>query len=261
VRLSCLFVLLCSNTLFNWIAQAQTPATPPIIRCEEDVTCTHQFVDGQKFKILTTDGAVIAVALRSNGHYVRADISVTNLAQRTVDVLPSEMTLQMDSPKSKVLAFVSPEQIAKSAEHRAGWANALNSMGAGMATQQATTQTSSSGSVNGSGTVNSTNSDGTYSNGTYNTNGTYSGSSTSTTSSPDYAAQARARQQISERRAAVAALETNLAQTTLRANTVMSGKTVRGYVYFQCDKHADTLHLTIPIAGTMYVFPFKMMKQ
>jgi hypothetical protein len=108
--------------------------------------------------------------------------------------------------------------------------------------------------------VNASNSDGSYSNGTYNANGTYNGSSTSTTSSPDYAAQERARERISERREAIASLETNLAQTSLRANTVMPGKTVRGYVYFQFDKHTDTQRLTIPIEGTLYIFLFKHLK-
>jgi hypothetical protein len=108
--------------------------------------------------------------------------------------------------------------------------------------------------------VNTTSSDGTYSNGSYNANGTYNGTSTTTTSSPDYAAQAQARQRISERNAALANFESNLAQTVLRANTVAPGKTVRGLVFFQFDKHTQSLHVTISIDGTQYVFPFRFLK-
>ena len=117
-----------------------------------------------------------------------------------------------------------------------------------MATQQITIQTSSSG------TVNANSSDGTY------TNGTYNGFSTSTTSTPDYAAQARANERIREQNAAVASMRAGLMQTSLKSNSVMPGQSIRGYVYFEREKRATTMKLTVPISGALYEFPFAFVK-
>jgi hypothetical protein len=250
MKLSCLALIPCSISFCVKSSVAQIPIlTPPkVVVCEENSGCSHQYIDGQKFKILTTANSVVIVALLMGEHYMRAEVSVSNNAQTSVDLLPDQMLLEVVSPKPKELPFVSPDQIAKSVGHRAAWANILNGMGGAMATQQTTTETSSSG------TVNSSSSDGVY------TNGTYNGSSTSTTSIPDYAAQARANERIRERNAAVASLRSSLVQTSLKANSVMPGQSVRGYVYFEREKHATSLKLTIPIAGTLYEFPFELIK-
>ncbi len=233
--------LLSFSSLFTPAGLTQTISSSTAVTCEEGKNCVFRYIDGFKYKTLTADGAIITVSLAIGSKYSRIDVSVTNTGEKPIDVLPPGMTLDVDQPKPKRLAFVSPEQIAKSVEHSAHWANALNSMGGAMATKQG--------------------SDGSSANGSYNGNGTYNGTSTTTTSSPDYAAQARARDNIAQRNAAVAGVEASLAQTSLRSNTVLPGKTVRGYVYFQFDKHTDAQHLTIPIGQTNYVFPFHTIRQ
>jgi hypothetical protein len=253
-------VLLSISAIFNPAGLTQTNSSSTAVTCEEGKNCVFQYIDGFKYKTLTADGATITVSL-AVGKYSRVAVSVTNTGEKPIDVLPLEMTLDVDQPKPKRLAFVSPEQIAKSVEHSAHWANALNAMGGAMATKQTTSQTDTSGTVNSSGNVSVYGSDGSSANGSYNGNGTYNGTSTNTTSSPDYAAQARARDNIAQRNAAVAGVEANLSQTSLRSNTVLPGKTVRGYVYFQFDKHTDAQHLTIPISQTNYVFSFHTIGQ
>ncbi|WP_263382249.1 hypothetical protein [Granulicella arctica] len=113
-----------------------------------------------------------------------------------------------------------------------------------MATQQVTTQSTSSG------TVQATSNDGSSA------SGTYSGTGTSTTSVPNYAAQEQARQNIARRRAALGAHEAELEQTGLKANTVDSGKYVGGYVFFESEKHGEFYVVDLPIAGVVYRFPF-----
>ena len=49
-------------------------------------------------------------------------------------------------------------------------------------------------------------------------------------------------------------------QTSLRANSVASKQTVRGYVYFELEKHADVIRLTIPVGTKTYQFPFEFNK-
>ncbi len=223
--------------------QAGKPA-PKVFLCDESAGCTHQFIDGQKFKILTGDGLTVIASLAATAKYIRADISVSNGTAANVDVLPTEFDLEESGPKQKRLAYVDAEQVIRSAEKRVAWGNALTAMGGNMARQQSTTTTYNNG------TVNAKSSNGTYATGTYN------GSSTSTTSAPDYAARARADETIRQRNEAFASLRGQLSHTLLRANSVLPNQTVRGIVLFELDKKADSGSLSIPIGGTVYQFPF-----
>jgi hypothetical protein len=224
-------------------ASAQQP-TPKVIICDENAGCAHQFINGHKFMTLTSDGLTITASLASNDKYIRTDVSVFNGTAANIDVLPTNFGLEEVTPKQKTLAYVDPRKIMRSAQRREAWANALTAMGASMQSQQSTTTTTSSG------TIDTTNSDGTHSTGDYN------GSSTSTTSSPDYAAQAQASETIRQNNAAVAAFNTQLSRDALRANTVLPNSGVRGFVFFERDKKAQSVTLAIPIAGTVYKFPF-----
>jgi len=228
-------------------SQVSTPSTTQTtILCDEAAGCSHEFIDGLKYKIITNDNASVSVAISSNGKYARVSVSITNKSATPIDVLPDQFGLMETAPKNQALAYVSYEKIVRSDERRAGWANALNSFGAGMATQQVTTQTTSSG------TVNATSSDGTY------TNGTYDGSSTSTTTVPDYAARARAEENLRRRREALRAELQAMSQTSLKSNTVMPNQTVSGLVYFDFSKKVKNANILIPIGNVVYEFPYVM---
>jgi hypothetical protein len=218
--------------------------------CDETTPlCTHTLINGFTYKTILTPQAVVTVSLADNGKYTRLDVGVTNAGQAQFDVLPSGFAVNVTAPKERILRMVPPEKIISSERHHAGWANALNAMGAGMASKQVTTQT------NTTGTVQANSSDGTYANGTYN------GTSTSTTTVPDYAAQARANENIARRRAALANHEAELEQTVLRANTVTSGRSVSGFVFFESEKHGELYVVDIPVNGTIYEFLFNRPKR
>jgi hypothetical protein len=232
------------------LTSAQKPESGPtkIIICDESSGCTHEYVDGSKYKILTTDQIVLTVSLAGNAKYARVNVMILNKSNTPVDVLPEQFSIEEITPKEKTLSYVPFGKIVKSDARRAGWANAINAFGAGMARQQATTQTASTG------TVNATSSDGTY------TNGTYNGTSTSTTSVPDYAAQARAQENIRRRREAIAAESQTLSQTSLKANSVLPNQTVGGFVYFDFNKKVEKVNMLIPINGITYEIPFTMIR-
>jgi hypothetical protein len=118
-----------------------------------------------------------------------------------------------------------------------------------MARQQSTTTTNSTGAINASG------SDGSSATGTYN------GTSTSRTSSPDYAAQARADEAIRQRNAAFASLSGQLSHEEFKANTVLPNQTVRGIVLFEKDKKTQSLMFSVAVGGTIYEFPFTLVHQ
>jgi hypothetical protein len=228
-------------------ASAQTPAdkpAPKVLLCDENAGCGHQFIDGHKFKILTSDNVTVVVAMAITDKYTRADISVFNGGTASVDVLPTGFHLEEVTPKPKPLAYVDAANVIKSAERRVAFGNVLTAIGGGMARQQSTTTT------NSNGTVNASSSDGTSATGTYN------GTSTSTTSSPDYAAQAQANETIRQRNAALASLSGQLSSEVFKANTVLPNQTVRGMVLFEKDKKTQSLMFSAPIGGTVYEFPF-----
>lgn len=227
--------------------RAQDPAnmsSAKVIVCDEDAGCTHQFINGHKFKILSEDGVTVTASLIEIGKYIRADVSVFNGTTKAVDVLPTHFECDEVAPKERTLVYVDAEKIIRSAQTRVAWGNAFTAMGANMSRQQSTTNTNSTGNVNMNG------SDGTYA------NGTYSGTSTSTTSTPNYAAQARAKETIRRRNATIETLSEQYSQEVLKANTVIPNQTIRGFVFFERDKKAETISLSVPVGGTLFKFPF-----
>jgi hypothetical protein len=231
------------------LAQQSNQASQTVLNCDESAGCTHQFVNGAKFKTLTGNGFTVTVALSGNKKYFRADVSVLNSSASNADVFPANFTLEEVEPKDKSLAYVDAEKIMRSIQKRAAWGNAMTGMGSGMQRQQSTTTTTNTG------TASATGSDGSYATGTYN------GSSVSTTSSPDYAAQARANQIIQARNQQVAAISQQLSQTALRTNTVAPNQSVRGFVFFEADKKVKDVVLSIPVGATVYRFPFGFVHQ
>ena len=222
---------------------------PTVVVCDDPASgCSQKLVNGVAYKTLSTIQALVTVGLITDGKYARVDVAVTNTGQKQFDLLPNVFTLSLTAPKAKSLRMVPPEKIIASERHHAGWANAINAMGAGMASHQVTTQTNSSGNVQATGN------DGSSASGTYN------GTSTSTTSVPDYAAQARARENIAQRRAALAAHQAQLDQTALRANTMEAGQMILGSVFFEGEKHGKLYVVDIPIEGIVYRFSFQKPK-
>jgi hypothetical protein len=224
-------------------------STPKVLICDENAGCKHQFVNGGNFKTLTSDGLTVTVAVAKGRKYTRADVSVFNSTDANVDVLPTNFELVELKPKQKALSYVDAGKVMRSAQRRIAMANALTAMGASMQSQQSTTDTSTSG------TIDITNSDGTTS------TGDYRGSSTSTTSSPDYAAQERANETIRQNNAALAAFNSQLSRDALRANTVLPNSGVHGFVFFERDKKAQSVTLAVPIGDTVYKFPFTFVRQ
>jgi hypothetical protein len=235
-------------------ASAQTLIAPTnTVVCDEASGCTHFYTNGELFKtITTTDGMIITAGLAANGKYLRMNVSVFNGTATSFDVLPSDFQIRFDErAKERVLSPIPAEQIAKSAERGTWLPNYLNRVGAALAHNTSTTNTTSTSTANG--TVRATSSDGTYANGTY--NGTSTGRSTSTTTTPDYQARAIAEQRIADRNAKVAAANDQMMQTELRANTLVPGQAIGGYVYFKSIA-ATGFHPRIVVAGKVYEFEF-----
>jgi len=229
--------LLFAASIPPGLAPAQNQTTKPapkILVCDESAGCTHEFIDGHKFKTMTSDGLTVTVSMMAIGKYIRADVTVMNGTAGTVDVPPTDFECDESVPKLKKLAYVDAEKIIRSAQNRVAWGNALTAMGASVSRQQSTTTTTSTG------TVHATDSDGTY------TTGTYNGSSVST---------------IRQRNAAIAALNGQLSHAVLKANSISPNQSIRGIVLFERDKKAESVSLSVPVDGVSFEFPFVFLHQ
>jgi hypothetical protein len=228
---------------------AQDPVNPEAAQnliCNRGSSCGFGYINGRKYETLSDGKTSVVIVEDVFGKYFRADVFVLNLGTRPVDVLPSNFVLTELAPKSKVLKFVDGDKLVRSEERRLAWGNALTSMGGNMARQQTTTNTYSSGTVRANG------SDGSSA------TGSYTGTATTTTSSPDYAAQARAAQTIKMRNEAFASFANATGRTMLRANTAPTNQSVQGFVLFERDKKAKSIMLSCIVGNTVYQFPFDL---
>lgn len=225
---------------------AQSP-NPRLVLCNASTACTHAYLNGQYVQTITADGHTVSLSAHDTGKYLRVDLMVKNDSGVQLDVVPSSIWAKQSEPKEKDLKSQSVEKLEHSLNRRAAWASGFAGAAGGMARQQSTTDTTSSGTVSTYG------SDGSYANGTYN------GSSTSTTTTPDYAAQERAREQIAANRQRVANAEQYLENVALRANTLSPGQSISGAVYFERVKKG-VVQIGLPIGGTLYQFPVELQK-
>jgi len=227
-RLLAGFLLLYPSLLF---AQDPSQVTKNLV-CDKGSTCGYGYINGRKYETLAGDKVSIVVV---------GDIF------EPVNVLPSSnFVLTEIAPNAKLLKYVDGNKLVRSEERRLAWGNAMTAMSGNMARQQSTTTAYSSGTVHASG------SDGTYANGTYN------GTTTATTSSPDYAAQARANETIRQRNAAFASFANSATRALLRANTVLPNQSVQGFMLFERDKKAKVVMLSCIVGDTIYQFPFDL---
>jgi hypothetical protein len=231
------------------VGQTAAPsAVTKALICDGPAACGHGYINGREYETLASENIGIVVVGDIAGKYLRADILVLNKSASTVDVLPSNFVLTEVTPKQKPLKYIDGDKVLRSEERRLAFGNALTAMGGSMARQQSTSTTTSTGTVRANG------SDGSSATGSYN------GTSTSTTSSPDYAARARAAETIQARNEAFANYASFTSRTFLRANTLPPNQSVRGYMLFERDKKAKLVMLSGIIGDTIYQFPFEVGK-
>ena len=91
----------------------QADSSQRVISCPSgDAVCDSFFLDGFRWKTIATADAYIAVRLFDTGWKMRADVYVLNTGSNRVDVLPEAFSLQVPSPKPKLLAYQSPYELA-----------------------------------------------------------------------------------------------------------------------------------------------------
>lgn len=187
---------------------------------------------GQELKIIDLENIFISATLiEKKGWIPHAFITIENKKSERILVDPTNWTLNVLTPKERILASKEPEKLAQSLESRGKWAAALSNVGAAMATKQSTA------------TVR--NSDGT--------------SSTVTVTEPDKDAQQRAAKNGKENQTFLGSVADYVRESSIQANTVFPNKSISGIVWFEDKKYKEVV-LTITIDGVIYEFPFEKKK-
>jgi hypothetical protein len=210
--------------------------------CDGPKACGVGYINGHVYETLVGDKKVaVSATVQRIGKYARIDLFVLNDSETSIDVLPANFVLSEVTPKQKVFKYVDGDKLIRSSERRLALGNAMTAIGANHQQTSSTTTT---------GTVSAIGSDGTSVMGTY--------SDRSTTTSPDYAAQARAAEIIRERNEAFATASNFAERVILRANTVPANQGIRGYILYERDKKAKLVMLSGIIGDTIYQFPFEI---
>ncbi len=240
-HLHCILPLLLTSSLF-----AESPNLR-LVLCSDSNACKQTYQNGEFVQTITDGGRTISLSARDTGKYLRVDVSVKNETSAPFDVIPASIWARQVEPKKRVLKPQSAAKLEHGLERRAAWANGFTGFAGGMARQQVTTNTNTSGNVS------------VYGNDGSSAYGNYSGTSTSTTSVPDYAAQQRASQQIAANRQRVANAEQYLEGAVLRSNTLSAGQAAAGSVYFDRAKLGG-VDVGVPLGDAVYQFPVEFSK-
>jgi len=213
---------------------------------------------------LTVNNVSVAAALTVNKKDIAVILLVYNRANQNIDVVPSKFVLARESPKLKIYEYIPPERIADKATRDAHRAAFWLALAGAFATQTTTTHSTTTGSVSGFGQSMGSLSGfvgGTYVFGSYSGNsflsGTYSARTTTTTTQPDYYLRDLYIQESRERIIRGDQAANQILSSAFKANTLVPGKFMSGYVYFVRTDSAD-LVLQIPIGNYIFAMPFHL---
>src|SRR5262249_40442380 len=127
--------------------QTDSLAPPPpheIVWAPGSAACDSFFSDGFRYKSIVTEDVFVAVTIVDTGWKLRVDAYIRNKGDHRFDVLPDGFSLVSSSPETRELERQSPQQLAKSLNSKAHWANFFGTLAANLQTQRVTTETSGS---------------------------------------------------------------------------------------------------------------------
>ena len=104
----------------NHAISQQTHGSPRTILCDEAHGCSHQFMNGLGVEIITDNGLVIAAGPDSGilpSKFISMSVIVTNHTSAAIDVIPSEISLEVVEPKEKTLHPIAPDRVARTVNH------------------------------------------------------------------------------------------------------------------------------------------------
>jgi hypothetical protein len=84
--------------VLSGFAQEKPPATPRVIRCEDQKLCSSFFQDGRRVFVLSSEDWIVSVSMMTIDGYFSSAIGITNRSGNRSDVFPSQFHLDLINP-------------------------------------------------------------------------------------------------------------------------------------------------------------------
>jgi hypothetical protein len=193
-----------------------------VVLCEPSAGCINQTLYGRNYKVITTPRFTIMVSISHEGMYTRADVSIANHTDTTLNMSPEDFRVEVLTPKPKVLLYIPPAHLV------------LPPPPAPAATAPATPPPPTAAAFLPKSPAPATPATATH-------------APTVGEADPD-AADAREKE----------ATEKAACEQLLTATAIGSNEIARGRVYFERDKKSHLVNVVLPIAGLVFEFPYAM---
>jgi hypothetical protein len=82
-----------------------------VIRCEPSAGCINKTLFGRSYKVIDTPRFTVMVSISHEGVYTRADVSIANHTDTTLNMSPEDFRVEVLTPKPKVLLYISPDHL------------------------------------------------------------------------------------------------------------------------------------------------------
>jgi len=195
------------------------------------------------------DGIGVKVTVGEIDHYSAAVVTVYNHSNSTIVVRPEDAYLYELKPSPRRFHEIDEKKVEKSIGHRSAARAALIGFLGGMGSARTVNE---HGTVDGD--VSAVSSTGET------INGTVSGTYQSTKVVTDDAAAARAAQDARAVRTSAIQKQGMIAANALLPNSVLPGKSITGFIFFERATEKDGTTFNIVIGQKVYVLPFWFQK-
>jgi hypothetical protein len=229
---------------------AQQPSEPPklqnIVWQPNHPGWDEILVDGHWFRtVYDEDGVGVKASVGTIDHYSAAVVTVFNHSNSIIEVRPENAYLYELKPSQRRFNEIDERKVEKSIGHRAALRAALVGFLGGMGSVR---------TINEHGTINGDVSGVSSSGETV--NGTVSGSYESTKVVTDDAAAELAGRDAKAVKTSALQRQGLIAANALLPNSVLPGKSITGFIFFERATERDGATFNIVIGQKIYVLPF-----
>lgn len=217
--------------VFALAASAQQLPTIDWASSETCKICDKMIIQDREYFIFNGAHRLAIAAEYSSSHLI-ITVGITNNKETRFDFIPESHTTligwktdkdQFFNNNPKTYAAIPASKIIAGMQARAAWANIFRSTGAAMQTQTTKAETTSGTST-----------------------------ATTTITTPDANAKANAERDNRATNQNVQSEAASLQATALRANTILPGSRLAGFLYFPKPKKMKVVQLQITLDGTVY---------
>jgi len=103
-------ILYCTHDAFA-SDRARIIVPDNVITCQDSTGCINQEHFGRVYKVLSSQRITVMVSLSTVGNYTRADVTITNNGSYPLNVLPSDLRIEIFDPKPGFHPSIPPAEV------------------------------------------------------------------------------------------------------------------------------------------------------